>query len=106
MERGLPGGIPMIAALRRYLPRWRAVALVAAALAAGCLIGAASRPDAPTAATVAQGGIGARYQVATQPGYGWACVVAWDQATGQAWVYDRERREWTELPALPERSEP
>ena len=68
---------------------------------------AASHQPAATAATLAPGPPGARYQVATQAGYGWACLVEWDATTGQVWLYDRERREWTALPALPaERSDP
>ena len=87
--------------IQRYLPRWRAVALVAAGLAVGWLFGAASHQHTPTPATLAPGPTAARYQVATQAGYGWACLIEWDATTGQVWLYDRENGRWTELPALP-----
>ena len=104
-----------LATIRSRLPSWLVVIFIALSpwlvaglvFGIGYLIGAASRPDEPAPATVAHSGTVARYQVATQPGYGWACLVAWDVTDGQVWVFDQERGTWRSLPALPaERNEP
>ena len=91
--------------MTRYLPSWRSLVAPGAFVVVGWLLGASTRPNAPTPATDAQDGNGAgRYQLQVSATYAGANVFLLDSSTGQVWLLNREALAWRALPAI-ERNE-
>ena len=62
-------------------------------------------PPAPTAAPASCLQPVGRYVVQVVSGFSRTQVLAYDNQSGQVWLYDSDQGIWKPLPALPERSE-